>query len=332
MDIASIPLRVMVADQDSPSTRVLLKALQSANGVAHVVHLQDLSEAPDRLRVDEINTVFMNPLGFEIDSSSAFIFDTREASPEIVFVLFQDQERVEENREQFFHGDRRRFAHYYRLDKRTPVDSFEDELAAAIQLCQNDLSWRMSPENLRRLLNTPSKEPMMGDSGDRGGADVLAKAEPRLTARPQRFHLENTVFVSHRFAPEDEGYVEGLTSHLGDKGFQVITGKLATGYISQAVIQRIRDAEFFLCLLTRADAKADGTYTASAWLHQELGAAIAFGKPVVIMVEEGVTDLGGLQGDVQRIHFAVKGFMKAALDAAKILRAYSGRERVEEAS
>jgi len=133
-----------------------------------------------------------------------------------------------------------------------------------------------------------------------------------------------TVFVSHRLSEADEAFVQGLTRYLTDKGFKVITGKLATGYISQAVISRIKDAEFFLCLLTRADQKADGMYTASAWLHQELGAAIAFNKPVVLMVEEGVTDLGGLQGDVQRIHFADRGFMNAALDAVEILRA--GRE------
>lgn len=333
MEMARIPLRVLVADQDTPSTRVLMDALRSAKGVTNVILVQNLDEAPGRLRADYMNTVFIDPLSFGIDNSSAFIFATRKALPEIVFVLFQDQERVEENREQFFHGERRRFAHYYRLDKRTPLDAFNDELAAVTRLCQYDLSWRMSPENLRRLLDQTSKETKTATGNYSTHRPAIDSNDvPRLTTRPQRFGVENTVFVSHRFAVADEGYVQGLTRHLKDKGFVVTTGKLATGYISQAVIQRIRDAEFFLCLLTRADAKLDGTYTASAWLHQELGAAIAFGKPVVIMVEEGVTDFGGLQGDVQRIHFADKGFMTAALDAADILRAYSGRDRVEEVS
>ena len=43
------------------------------------------------------------------------------------------------------------------------------------------------------------------------------------------------------------------------------------------------------------------------------------------MVEEGVDDFGGLQGDWQRIHFGPKGFLKAARDAAQQLASYSGR-------
>jgi hypothetical protein len=42
------------------------------------------------------------------------------------------------------------------------------------------------------------------------------------------------------------------------------------------------------------------------------------------MVEEGVTDIGGLQGDWQRIHFGAKGFLKAALDAIEHLKSYVG--------
>ena len=46
--------------------------------------------------------------------------------------------------------------------------------------------------------------------------------------------------------------------------------------------------------------QADGTFTTSTWLHQALGAAIAYNKPLVLLVEEGVTDFRGLQGDWQR--------------------------------
>jgi hypothetical protein len=42
------------------------------------------------------------------------------------------------------------------------------------------------------------------------------------------------------------------------------------------------------------------------------------------MVEEGVSDFGGLQGDRQRIHFGAKGFLTAALDAVDQLKSYLG--------
>ena len=60
------------------------------------------------------------------------------------------------------------------------------------------------------------------------------------------------------------------------------------------------------------------------WLLEEKGAALALGKPLVLMIEEGVSDFGGLQGDWQRLHFAPKGFLSAALEAVKQLESYTG--------
>lgn len=57
---------------------------------------------------------------------------------------------------------------------------------------------------------------------------------------------------------------------------------------------------------------------------EEKGAALAFGKPLVLMIEEGVTEFGGLQGDWQRIHFGGKGFLKAALEAVEQLKSWAG--------
>jgi hypothetical protein len=76
--------------------------------------------------------------------------------------------------------------------------------------------------------------------------------------------------------------------------------------------------------MTRDKEKTDGTYTTSPWLLEEKGAAIAFGKYLVLLVEEGVTDFGGLQGDWQRHHFSEKGFTTAALKAVRQLRSTAG--------
>jgi len=133
---------------------------------------------------------------------------------------------------------------------------------------------------------------------------------------------KNTVFLSYRFAEEE--YIKGLQKLLRQNGFDVVTGQSGNTYISKAILDRIKECEFFLCLMTRHEEKAGGTYTTSPWLLEEKGAAIAFGKPLVLMVEEGVTDIGGLQGDWQRIHFSAKGFLYAALEAVEQLRSYKG--------
>ena len=117
-----------------------------------------------------------------------------------------------------------------------------------------------------------------------------------------------------------------MTKLLEMSGFDVVTGQVANTYVSKAVIERIRDCEYFICLMTQDAKKMDGTFTTSAWLLEEKGVALAIGKPIVLMVEEGVTDFGGLQGDWQRIHFGQKGFTSAALQAVEQLRSYAGSE------
>lgn len=71
------------------------------------------------------------------------------------------------------------------------------------------------------------------------------------------------VFLSHRFAEEE--FAKGLVRLLEENGFEIITGKASNTYVSRSVIDHIREARFFLCLMTRADAKADGTFTTSPW-------------------------------------------------------------------
>lgn len=107
-------------------------------------------------------------------------------------------------------------------------------------------------------------------------------------------------------------------------GFTIITGQDANTYISRAILDRIKSCEYFLCLMTQSDEKSDGTFTTSPWLLEEKGAALALGKRIVLMVEEGVSDIGGLQGDWQKIHFTSKGFITAAIKAVEQLKSYGG--------
>lgn len=134
---------------------------------------------------------------------------------------------------------------------------------------------------------------------------------------------QNSVFLSCRFAERE--FVRGLTDLLEKSGFAVVTGSATNNYIGRAILARIAACEYFLCLMTRDAQKADGTYTTSPWLLEEKGAALALEKPIVLMVENGVTDVGGLQGDWQRIEFGERGFLIAALQAVEQLNSYSGR-------
>jgi len=231
----------------------------------------------------------------------------------------------------FYEGGRRRFSHYYKLDKNTPVAAFGEAVSSSISGCRAWLQAHMSAAGMRKLrsemdrLTTDVSTPKDRTFFD-GLAGILAKLEERLSNERPKIEV-NTVFLSYRFAEKE--YINGLVKLLGQHGFQIATGEGANTYVSQSIVDRIRGCEYFLCLMTRDQAKQDGTYTTSPWLLEEKGVAIAYGKPLVIMIEEGVTDFGGLQGDWQRIHFGPKGFLNAALQAVEQLESYSGRGKRE---
>jgi hypothetical protein len=319
-----IPLNILIVDNDNKTDEILCQILDSEEIVLSIELRNNFDDAWNIITSTKVNTIFIDPLNFNLDKSSEFIFTIRKKHPEIVFVLYLNQSKAERNSSEFYRGDRSRFTHYYKLDKQTPIESFEDELSVVFFKIQSDLSWRMSKENIANL-REEAKTILKGKSESpesrlikelKGVLDDLQLNKQKKQAK------EKTVFFSNRFAEEE--YIEGLTNYLQDNGFIVITGKSANTYISKAIVQRIRDCEFFLCLMTRDKEKNDGSFTTSPWLLEEKGVAIAYEKPIVLMIEEGINDFGGLQGDWQRIHFTPKGFLLAAQEAVKQLKSYTG--------
>lgn len=319
-----IPLKVLICDGDPSASTSLQRALDDEPAVLTVKQVDSTNEAQRQVRVSEFNTIFIDPLTLGIEAASSFIFDIRKSQPEIVFVLYVDRARAERQRASFYGGERQRFSHYYTLDKQTPVSAFVDEVLAMIRLCQSYLSWGMTEASLERLRSEAAKATNRASLESRALLHAVDESLLRFTRSPPERGptLTRTVFLSHRFAEEE--YVKGLTRLLYESGFEAVTGKSSNTFVGRSVIDRIREASFFLCLMTRADAKTDGTFTTSPWLLEEKGVALAFSKPLVLMVEEGVSDFGGLQGDWQRIHFGAKGFLTAALEAVAQLKSYVG--------
>ena len=68
-------------------------------------------------------------------------------------------------------------------------------------------------------------------------------------------------------------------------------------------MDKIWTSQFFIGIMTKRDEKEDRTYTTSVWVLQEHAAAIAYDKLAIILVEDGVSDYGAIQGDRQRLHF-----------------------------
>jgi hypothetical protein len=317
-----IPLRILICDLSQSAASTLKEALSHFETVTQVDIVETFEDARSKLRVDDINTIFIDPIAYGIEQASDFIFGIRKTLPEIVFVLYVDKAQAERQRSVFYRGERRRFSHYYSLDKRTPIGQVRDEVRSVIDMCQSDLSWRMSTTSLKRLIQQ-TESPTEGPSEYGELIKELRRIVPITPGQEtERRLVKKSVFLSYRFAESE--YVGGFTKLLEQNGFSVATGRSSNTYVSRAILDRIRQCEFFVCIMTKDKRKEDGTYTTSPWLLEEKGAALAFGKQIVLMVEEGVSDIGGLQGDWQRIHFGPKGFLNAALEAVKQLRSYVG--------
>lgn len=320
-----VPLKVLIIDPDDSSAERLYQALKGVSqSVLTVKRISSLVEAEKALADSEVNSIYIDPLLLGLEPACKFIFDIMSK----VFVLYLGFSQMEHRRAEFYDGKRRRFHHYFKLDKLTPVASFTEEVEATVRLCQSDLAKFLTTEKIEKLQDELASI-HAATSGDMFivPRNILQDIQEQLNSLKVRSQEKlpdvkpKSVFLSYRFAEPE--YVEGLRKLLGREGFSVITGREANTFISQAILERIRSCEFFVCLMTRADEKKDSTFTTSPWLIEEKGAAIAMGKRIVLMVEDGVSDIGGLQGDWQRIHFSPKSFTNAAIQAVDQLKSYN---------
>lgn len=307
-----LALEILLCDPDEASASRFTASVSKAAGPAALTSERDLRQASRRLFEDSFNTIVLDPLSLGVEESAEWIFDVRRRRPEIVFALYTDLAEVAAASGHFFLGERRRLSHYFKLDKRTSARTFDPEVDALLNLCRDYLEMASLVDSERGA--TPLRDEQSAGRSHRSLAAVKSGGKP------------NTVFLSCRF--EEVELVDGLQELLERYRYEVVKGDAASTYVSAAVLEAIRESQFFLSLMTRDGAMAEGGYATSAWVLEEKGAALALRKPIVLMVEEGVSHVGGLQGDWQRIPFTRPGFLRAALQAVDQLHSFSGRGRV----
>jgi tetratricopeptide (TPR) repeat protein len=132
-----------------------------------------------------------------------------------------------------------------------------------------------------------------------------------------------TAFVGHSFAPEDEEIVNRLTEFFSKLGVVCETGKRAEPTsVSDKIRKRIKEAELFIGIFTRRGVpRPDRSFEASSWIIEEKAVALAEGKRVLIFVENGVKEFGGMQGDLEYIPFDRENFGDALLKATDYILA-----------
>ncbi len=148
---------------------------------------------------------------------------------------------------------------------------------------------------LKQLRQEPAIPP------SRSGATGQLLASPTILS-----DWKPTAFLGHSFSSSDASIVACVRGVLEVIGIIVTTGeKPKADRVSEKVKTRI-DAQFhFVGLFTRRD-KLEGRneWTTSPWLIDEKAYAVGKGKKLILLKEDGVTSIGGIQGDYEYVEFS----------------------------
>src|SRR5262249_32722449 len=92
---------------------------------------------------------------------------------------------------------------------------------------------------------------------------------------------------------------------LAAYGFEVVTGeKPSANTVSAKVRGRIEQCEGFIGIFTRRDkVSRKNEWLPSTWVVDEKAFALAKNKKLILLREEGVQSIGGLQGDYEYLEF-----------------------------
>lgn len=113
-------------------------------------------------------------------------------------------------------------------------------------------------------------------------------------------------FVGHSFLPSDKRVAECVIQILTAIGVTIVTGeKPRADRISEKVKKLIDEQRLFVGVFTRRDKIArKKEWTTTTWVIDEKAYAVGKGKKLILIKEEGVGSIGGIQGDYEFIEFS----------------------------
>ncbi len=118
--------------------------------------------------------------------------------------------------------------------------------------------------------------------------------------------VKNSVFVGQSFDSADSKVNVCICECLSALGLVVVTGeKPRADKISEKVKGLIEQQSIFAGIFTRRDKIArKPEWTTSAWVIDEKAYAVGLQKRLILLKEQGVNSIGGIQGDYEYIEFS----------------------------
>lgn len=134
------------------------------------------------------------------------------------------------------------------------------------------------------------------------------------------------IFVGFGYNENDEWIKELVFPIIESLDGTVITGEDLHGdIITQACIERIKNADAMLAFLTKRDQLPSGKYITHRWVTDELSVAISNNIPAIEIRDKDVEISGGIGSDRQRITFDVEKKEVLLVELVKALSAYRRR-------
>jgi len=103
-------------------------------------------------------------------------------------------------------------------------------------------------------------------------------------------------------------------------GLTVVTGERPRAdKISEKVKSLIEQQSIFVGIFTRRDKIArKAEWATSTWVIDEKAYAVGLQKPLILLKEQGVTSIGGIQGEYEYIEFSRDALELAVLKLIKL--------------
>jgi hypothetical protein len=141
-----------------------------------------------------------------------------------------------------------------------------------------------------------------------------------LFERPTLKPVGNSVFVGHSFDTADSRINNCVCEVLTALGLSVVTGERPRAdKISDKVKGLIDQQSIFAGIFTRRDKIArKQEWTTSTWVMDEKAYAVGLKKPLILLKEQGVNSIGGIQGDYQYFEFSRSSLEQVVVNLIKL--------------
>jgi hypothetical protein len=138
--------------------------------------------------------------------------------------------------------------------------------------------------------------------------------------KTQKSVSSNSIFVGLSFDPADVHINRCICDTFTALGLSVVTGeKPKADRISEKVKSLIEQQSIFAGIFTRRDKVArKPEWTTSAWVIDEKAYAVGLQKRLILLKEQGVNSIGGIQGDYEYIEFSREALERTVINLIKL--------------